>query len=226
MHYQVSLKLKADTFQQFQQIHQQINQAGSAAQAKILGENFAKIACEIIDQAFGQLVTQSGSADAESGKVLKQVKDSVAKYMPWSVSFFGNERLAPMVNHVQGMMAQRDGQAFIAYPVEQALVSELLSCIAKMREGKQEAVLPGLKAFTQIVDQGVSSLVREPKSLLKFNVVVDKTLNGVIHLTTQLAYKRFEKISTLYPAQQITGFFDHFFAFLTDNATTQDNALN
>lgn len=221
MTYTVSLKLKPETYQCFQGIHNKLNQADREPQAKRLGDNLAEIACEIIDQAFGGLVNQSSAGDQDSKKVLKQVKDAITKYMPWSVSFFGNDRLLPMVNHVHSLMYQSNSTNFISYPVEKALINELLSCVAKMREGHSQYVVPGLKAFTQVVDQGVTSLVREPKKMLKFNIVVNKTLDGVIALTTQLGYKRFEKLSTLHDAQTITRYFDHFLVFLDNDAKTK-----
>ena len=69
-----------------------------------------------------------------------------------------------------------------------------------------------------MVDQGVTSLVREPKKMLKFNMVVNKTLDGVIALTTQIGYKRFEKLSTQYDAQTVSKYFNHFLVFLDHDA--------
>lgn len=218
MSYTISLKLTPETYQQFQNIHRKLNAGEREAQAKMLGDNFATIACEIIDQAFGQTAGQTTS-DKDSQKVLKQVKDSISKYMPWSVSFFGNDRLLPLVNHLgTHAIHQENGQGFISYQVEKVLIDELLGCVAQMKEGHSQYVSTGLKAFTKVVDQGVTSLIREPKKMLKFNMVVDKTLNGVINLTTQLAYKRFEKISTMHDAKKISQYFDHFLVFLDKDA--------
>lgn len=218
MTYTVSLQLTPQTYQKFQTIHTKLNQADREPQAKQLGDNFADIACEIIDQAFGNLVNQSNAPDGESAKALKQVKDAISKYMPWSVSFFGNDRLLPMVNHVHGLMSQRNEQGYISYPVDKIVIHDLLGSIEKMKEGQGQYVVPALKAFTQVVDQGVTSLVREPKKMLKFNVVVNKTLDGVIALTTQIGYKRFEKLSTMYDAQTLAKYFDHFIVFLDNDA--------
>ncbi len=52
------------------------------------------------------------------------------------------------------------------------------------------------------------------KKLLKFNFVVDKTLTGVIHLTTQLGYKRIEKVSTQFAFIHAQKTLMHFFSFL------------
>ncbi len=214
MSYTVELKLKPETYQQFQNIHTKLNNNDREPQSKYLGDNISNIACELIDQAFGSLVNQSSSKDGDSEKVLKQVKDAITKYMPWSVSFFGNDRLLPMVNHVNGLMKRKNDQGYITYPVDKVVVEELLGCAEQLKQGNTAYVKPGLKAFTQVVDQGVTSLIREPKKLLKFNMVVNKTLDGVISLTTGIGYKRFDKLSSIYDAQTIGKYFDHFVAFL------------
>ena len=214
MSYTVELKLKPETYQQFQNIHTKLNNNDREPQSKYLGDNISNIACELIDQAFGSLVNQSSSKDGDSEKVLKQVKDAITKYMPWSVSFFANERLLPMVNHVNGLMKRKNDQGYITYPVDKVVVEELLGCAEQLKQGNTAYVKPGLKAFTQVVDQGVTSLIREPKKLLKFNMVVNKTLDGVISLTTGIGYKRFDKLSSIYDAQTIGKYFDHFVAFL------------
>ena len=214
MSYTVELKLKTETYQQFKNIHTKLNNNDREPQSKYLGDNISNIACELIDQAFGSLVNQSSSKDGDSEKVLKQVKDAITKYMPWSVSFFGNDRLLPMVNHVNGLMKRKGEQGYITYPVDKVVVEELLGCAEQLKQGNTAYVKPGLKAFTQVVDQGVTSLIREPKKLLKFNMVVNKTLDGVISLTTGIGYKRFDKLSTIYDAQTIGKYFDHFVAFL------------
>ena len=134
--------------------------------------------------------------------------------MPWSVSFFGNDRLIPMVNYLKDKAYEENGQNYISYSVDHVLVVELLECVEQLKNGNTHYVSPGLKAFTQMIDQGVTSLVREPKSILKFNVVVDKTLNGVIHLTTQMGYKRLERLGTQYDSQMTHRYFDHFLRFL------------
>ncbi|OTG68422.1 hypothetical protein B9T25_06755 [Acinetobacter sp. ANC 4470] len=214
MNYVISLKLTPKTHQRFQQIHQQLNDGETESLAKPLGEVLADISCEVIDQVFGEVARLSQSGDHESEKVIQQILEMVRKYMPWSVSFFGNERLMPMVNYLENMTHEKEGQHYLSYPVDHLLVVELLECIEQMKQGNIHYVSPALKAFIQMVDQGVTSLVREPKKMLKFNLVVDKTLNGVIGLTTQMGYKRLEKLGTQYDAQITPRYFDHFLMFL------------
>ena len=214
MSYMISLKLKAETHQRFQQIHQQLNQGENESLAKPLGEVLADISCEIVDQVFGEIARLSTSDDRESEKAIQQIIDTVRKYMPWSVSFFGNDRLIPMVNYLIKMAHEKNGQNYISYRVDHVLVVELLGCVEQVKSGNSQYVSPALKAFTEMVDQSVTHLVREPKKMLKFNFVVDKTLNGVISFTTQIGYKRLEKIGTYYDAHETHRYFDHFLMFL------------
>lgn len=216
MSYRISLQIQPDTHQRFKMLHSQLNAGEQNSLAKPLGENLADIACEIIEQVFGQIARLSHSDDHESEKVVQQIVDTTRKYMPWSVSFFGNDRLTPMVNYLNKMTHESGGEYYMVYPVEKTLVTELMGCVNEMKSGNNQYVSPALKAFTQVVDQGVTHLVREPKKMLKFNVVVDKTLNGVIHLTTQLGYKRFDRLGSIYNAQAMTHYFEHFLAFLED----------
>ena len=213
MSYTVSLRLKADTFQRFQHIHRQLNQAENSSLAKALGEVLADISCEIVDQVFGQM-SRDLEDDLESEKVLEQIKDAVKKYMPWSVSFFSNERLVPIVNYLSDMTYTEDGKNLLCYEVDNVIIKETLGCLEQVRAGNNAYIQPAFKAFTHIVDQGVTSLVREPKKMLKFNFVVDKTLNGVITFTTQLGYRRLDKLANEFDAKMTDQYFRHFFAFM------------
>lgn len=51
----------------------------------------------------------------------------------------------------------------MTYPVDKSLVMELMGCVDQMKDGNNEYVPPALKAFTQVVDSGVTHLIREPK---------------------------------------------------------------
>lgn len=214
MTYSISLKIKPETYLCFESIYQKLNAGETESQSKALGENLADIACEILDQVFGQLARLNKTGDNESEKIIQQIRETTRKYMPWSVSFFGNDRLKPMVNYLHERFYDQNGQHFMNYPIDTALAAELLGCVDQMKEGNDQFVSPALKAFTQVVDAGVTHLVREPKKMLKCNVVVDKTLNGVINLTTQLGYKRFDKLGKIYDAPAMSQYFDHFMLFL------------
>lgn len=216
MTYTISLKIQPATYQRFETIHQKLNAGETESQSKALGENLADIACEILDQVFGQLARLNKSGDNESEKIIQQIRETTCKYMPWSVSFFGNDRLLPMVNYLYERFYEAAGQHFMNYPIDVSLATDLLGYVEHMKEGQNQYVPLALNAFTRVVDAGVTHLVREPKKMLKFNVVVDKTLTGVINLTTQLGYKRFDKLGKIYDAQSMSHYFDHFMVFLNN----------
>ena len=160
MTYHISLKLKSETHQHFAHIHQQLNAGETQNLAKPLGEVLADISCEVIDQVFGDLARLSTSGDGESEKVIQQIVDTMRKYMPWSVSFFSNDRLTPMVNYLEQMISVTEGSPFLSYSVEKTLVTALLGCVEQMNKNNKRNVAPALKVFTKIVDQGVTSLIR------------------------------------------------------------------
>ncbi len=214
MSYTIFLKIQPETHQRFMGIHERMNANDEDSLAKPLGETLADIACDIIDQVFGNIAKMSSSSDHESEKIIKQITEMTRKYMPWSVSFFGNERLKPMVNYLHNLTIDQNGNTYVTYPVDNALIAELMGCVEQMKQGNNQYVPPALKAFTEVVDLGVTHLIREPKKMLKFNMVVDKTLNGVINLTTQLGYKRFDKLGSIYDAQAMSPYFDHFIGFI------------
>ena len=73
-------------------------------------------------------------------------------------------------------------------------------------------------SVTDVIDVGVTHLIREPKKCLKFNFVVDKTLNGVINMTTHLGYKRLEKLGTQLDQQVAVIYVDYFLKFMRHQA--------
>ena len=222
MGYLVTLTIQPETYRRFVQIHEKMQASHSISLAKSLGEVLADISCEVVDQVFGVPTRQHAGSDYESERILQQIKDAVRKYMPWSVSFFSNERLLPMVDYLLQMTHQHGQRYLLSYEVDNVVVKETLGCLEQIRAGNHAYIQPAFKAFTQIVDQGVSSLIREPKKMLKFNFVVDKTLNGVISLTTQLGYKRLEKLGSQFDAETTDKYFQHFFEFMQDRNSNQN----
>lgn len=221
MSYQVFLKISDSTYTQFASIRDKLHAGVRESQAKVLGEVLSDLSCEIIEQVFSVLLQaeQDNSAMTEkqrheSEKVLQQILDTFRKYMPWSVSFFGNERLLPLVDYLTSLMKKREQDVYITYPITPQLVQQAQTLTEQIRAGNMQSVEEAFQTLIQIVDLGVTSLVREPKKRLKFNLVVDKTLNGVINMTTHLGYKRLEKLGTQVDQTTATHYINHFLAFM------------
>lgn len=221
MSYKVFLKISDSTYTQFASIREKLHAGVRESQSKVLGDVLSDLSCEIIEQVFSVLLkdeqdnsTMTEKQRYESEKVLQQILDTFRKYMPWSVSFFGNERLLPLVDYMTSLMKEREQEVYITYPITPQLVQQAQTLTEQIREGNMQSVEKAFQILIQIVDLGVTSLVREPKKRLKFNLVVDKTLNGVINMTTHLGYKRLEKLGTQVDQTTATHYINHFLAFM------------
>ncbi|HCC8380836.1 TPA: hypothetical protein MW179_000549 [Acinetobacter baumannii] len=221
MSYKVFLKISDSTYTQFASIREKLHAGVRESQSKVLGDVLSDLSCEIIEQVFSVLLkdeqdnsTMTQKQRYESEKVLQQILDTFRKYMPWSVSFFGNERLLPLVDYMTSLMKEREQEVYITYPITPQLVQQAQTLTEQIREGNMQSVEKAFQTLIQIVDLGVTSLVREPKKRLKFNLVVDKTLNGVINMTTHLGYKRLEKLGTQVDQMTATHYINHFLVFM------------
>ncbi|AVP32918.1 hypothetical protein C6W84_00590 [Acinetobacter baumannii] len=221
MSYKVFLKISDSTYTQFASIREKLHAGVRESQSKVLGDVLSDLSCEIIEQVFSVLLkdeqdnsTMPQKQRYESEKVLQQILDTFRKYMPWSVSFFGNERLLPLVDYMTSLMKEGEQEVYITYPITPQLVQQAQTLTEQIREGNMQSVEKAFQTLIQIVDLGVTSLVREPKKRLKFNLVVDKTLNGVINMTTHLGYKRLEKLGTQVDQTTATHYINHFLAFM------------
>ncbi|MFI7912992.1 hypothetical protein ACFMKF_18265, partial [Acinetobacter baumannii] len=202
-------------------IREKLHAGVRESQSKVLGDVLSDLSCEIIEQVFSVLLkdeqdnsTMTEKQRYESEKVLQQILDTFRKYMPWSVSFFGNERLLPLVDYMTSLMKEREQEVYITYPITPQLVQQAQTLTEQIREGNMQSVEKAFQTLIQIVDLGVTSLVREPKKRLKFNLVVDKTLNGVINMTTHLGYKLLEKLGMQVDQTTATHYINHFLAFM------------
>lgn len=221
MSYKVFFKISDSTYTQFASIREKLHAGVRESQSKVLGDVLSDLSCEIIEQVFSVLLkdeqdnsTMTQKQRYESEKVLQQILDTFRKYMPWSVSFFGNERLLPLVDYMTSLMKEREQEVYITYPITPQLVQQAQTLTEQIRAGNMQSVEKAFQTLIQIVDLGVTSLVREPKKRLKFNLVVDKTLNGVINMTTHLGYKRLEKLGTQVDQTTATHYINHFLAFM------------
>ncbi len=216
----VFLNIHADTYARFAHIRAQLLQGSKESQANALGNVLSEMACEVIEQVFMVLLqeNQHHSQTGESEKVIQQILEAIRKYMPWSVSFFGNDRLVPVVEYLSKTIQLEDEKVYMTYPIEQQLAQQVKTSSQKLAGGDRHETVNALKLLTDVIDVGVTHLIREPKKCLKFNFVVDKTLNGVINMTTHLGYKRLEKLGTQLDQQVAVVYVDYFLKFMRHQA--------
>ncbi|UUM28918.1 hypothetical protein NQU59_07490 [Acinetobacter colistiniresistens] len=216
----VFLNIHADTYARFAHIRTQLLQGNKESQANALGNVLSEMACEVIEQVFIVLLqeNQQHSQTGESEKVIQQILEAIRKYMPWSISFFGNDRLIPLVEYLSKTLYLEDERIYMTYPVKQQLAEQIQASSQKLIQGDHAEILKALKLLTEVIDVGVTHLIREPKKCLKFNFVVDKTLNGVINMTTHLGYKRLEKLGSQIDQQLAATYVDYFLKFMRQQA--------
>ncbi|EPG34495.1 hypothetical protein [Acinetobacter colistiniresistens] len=216
----VFLNIHADTYARFAHIRTQLLQGNKESQANALGNVLSEMACEVIEQVFMVLLqeNQQHSQTGESEKVIQQILEAIRKYMPWSISFFGNDRLIPLVEYLSKTLYLEDERIYMTYPVKQQLAEQIQASSQKLIQGDHAEILKALKLLTEVIDVGVTHLIREPKKCLKFNFVVDKTLNGVINMTTHLGYKRLEKLGSQIDQQLAATYVDYFLKFMRQQA--------
>ena len=216
----VYLNIHTDTYARFAHIRDQLLQGSKESQANALGNVLSEMACEVIEQVFMVLLqeNQHYSQTGESEKVIQQILEAIRKYMPWSVSFFGNDRLVPLVEYLSKTFQLEDQRIYMTYPISQQLENQIKASSQKLAQGDQAEISNALKLLTDVIDVGVTHLIREPKKCLKFNFVVDKTLNGVINMPTHLGYKRLEKLGTQLDQDVASKYVDYFLNFMRHQA--------
>lgn len=223
MRYEIQLSIQDQTYNELAEITQKLNQGEKKDLAKDLGRVFTDMSCQVLDQVFGTLVKEkkdsaNSKSKREAEQILDQIESALKKYMPWSISFFGNDRLKPVANHIlQKYHASEAGNIKMYYLLDRQLGEESQAALDAIRAGNFDVLPKLMRDLIKIIDLGISEFIRDPKTLLKFNFVVDKTLNGVINMITSTGYKRIEKIADEYDTKDQTGanhYADHFGKFL------------
>ena len=222
----VFLPVSLALHQRFLQIQQQFQQGSTEKLSQPLGLMLADLSAEVLGRMFVDLLAKAKmqvstveekTTLAESEKVVQQVIETFKKYMPYAVSFFSNDRLQPLVDYLIGNFVQGDQQAYLTFPIETDLVEDFYeqSNILMQQTESREAIIDGFNDVIALIDAGVEHLILEPKQRLKFNFVIDKTLQGVLNLTTTVGYKRLEKLAQQVKQPIALLYVTHFIAFFS-----------
>lgn len=223
MSYAVYLKVETQTYQRFIALQQRLNSGEKKKLAHELGDVFADVAIQVMQQVFIDLLEQQKkrlalpdghAVAADSEKVIAHIIATLRKYLPWSIALLGNARLLPLVNYFTSMVRQEGGQIFLCYSVDTALVERTLATIGDIKQGQRPAIAQAFICLNEVIDTGVTQLIRQPKEILKFNRVVDSTLNGVIQVATKMAYKRLASLGEEVELTSAPHYIDHFLSFL------------
>lgn len=217
--YKVNLPVKDSTYQAIAAVTARMQQGEKTSLSREYGENVTTMACEILWVIFGVMTVDNEytkGSGAETKKVIEQITQQLQKYMPWSVSLFGNERLLPVANYLTGQFIEQDGQKYLQYPLDTKIAQQMLVSAQAIMDGNQSKIYIGFENMTFIIDAGINELIKKPKDMLKFNIVADKTLNGVIKLLNSLGNKNLEKTGKSAHLQTAQQYMSHFKSLIVE----------
>jgi len=201
--YGIALPLRADTAERISRLTEQLQAGQRESLSTEAGQVMSEVGCQLIDVVFGELVQQFLHVSAlpafrESLAAIDEVKTVLRKYLPWAISFFGNERLAPVAKHYASLIQSRqvDGQAlpFLVFGLPESVAKLAVKSLEDLEQHRVKIAADAIEGLIQVIDVSLDVLLKQPKTLLKFNFVVDKTLNGVINMTTAMSYKNLRKL--------------------------------
>ncbi len=171
-------------------------------------------------QAAGQVAAYR---DAES--MVREIDDKLTYYLGWASSFFSNDRIRPAVDHYHAMMQQLplagDMHPHIAFAVSPALMQRAEQQLPALLRGEAADARESVEVLIAVIDEALTALLIKPKQLMKFNFVVDKTLNGVISMTQSLAYRSLRKVGEQLPAAHQPVLARHLRRFLFSDIAAQ-----
>lgn len=189
-----------------------LNQRSKSSQADTATRLIQGAAHELVQTFFSSLLSDlraagSGNAHHQAEVMVREIDEKLTHYLGWASAFFGNDRIKPVVEHYHAMMIQLqvggERVPHIAFPLDAGIVKRADAALGPLQAGQASSAHEGMEVMIQVIETALEALLITPKRLMKFNFVVDKTLNGVLSLTQTLAYRSLRKVAEqMTPAEQ------------------------
>jgi hypothetical protein len=177
-----------------------LSDADKKTGASLLADAYA----DIIDHCLVDLLkemdrTHPSALVHEALKVAGEVKEKSNHYLGWVVGFFSSERLIPVIAHFNGLTHELalDGapRGYTAFAIPPALAADAARVLDELKTGRARDLKEGTELLIQVIEEAIHPLMIHPKQLMKFNFVVNKTLDGVISLVVGLVKRMLRKLS-------------------------------
>jgi len=205
--YAVALPLNDLIRHELEQLHLS-SVAHDSSIAERAGRLMSEATCHIIDYIFTDMVQQFANVKEmaeekiasfkESLSHIEEIKGIIRKYFGWAVSWFDAKRLKPVITHYYELINECSINSAaipcLIYAIPDKLAQKALDALGDLKELKADNALHAIECLIEIIDVGVTKLLKEPKELLKFNFIANKTLDGVMNMTTALSYKSLRKL--------------------------------
>lgn len=189
------------------------------SQAKPAAETMALAINTLVDQFLSQLLRDLYAAyPRHTGyksalKIIDDIQGKVLHYLKWLTRFLSNERMAVVVKNYVAMMqplsATNPQQMYLAVNVSPKLAERARITINALRSGESTNVPAGIEVLIDIIDAVLVDFVDEPKRLMRFNLVVNKSLDAAIYMIKGLAFRQLRALGDSIPPEHVSVFLDH-----------------
>ncbi len=186
---------------------------------------------ELIQTFFAELIADllaAGKVPAyrDAEVMVREINEKLTHYLGWASGFFSNDRIRPAVEHYHAMMMQLPAEGselrpFIGFAIPAELAQRADQVLQPLFNGQAQDAGEGIEVLIEVIDIALHALLITPKKLMKFNFVVDKTLNGVISLTQSLSYRSLRKLGEHLPPEHQIILARHMQRFLYTRSNAQ-----
>lgn len=165
---------------------------------KIGAELLADAYSDVIDHCFVELLhainrTHPSPMVEDAYKVAEEIKEKIHHSLGWVVSFFSSERLVPVIAHFNDLISELslhgERRFHTTFALPPKLAADVTRVLAELRDGGAKDLREGTELLIQVIEVALEPLMLEPKRLMKFSFVVNKTLDGLIGVILTL-FKR------------------------------------
>jgi len=213
------------------EIHHKLKAGTRESQAEPAAETLGLAINTLVDSFLTQLLRELAAAHPEHAlyqdalKVVEDIQGKVQHYLGWLTRFLSNERMtvvaAKYLEMIQPLVATQPQREFLAVSIEPVLAAHARKTIAALRSGESVDVRAGIEVLISIVDAVLVDFVNEPKRLMRFNLIVDKTLDGAIYMIKGLAFRQLRALGERLPVAHLPVFLDHLEHFFHDQSPVQ-----
>jgi hypothetical protein len=140
-------------------------------------------------------------------KVSKEIHGKIQAYLEWLTKFLSNERLGVVTSWylslIQSLNKKEPDQEYLVVQLNSELSIRARRTIDNLRSGRSKDLDAGVEILIEIVDELLIPFVYEPKRLMKFNLVVSKSLDGIIYMIKTLSYRELRTLAKHLPPDHL-----------------------
>lgn len=190
---------------------------------KLGAQLLADAYCDVLDHVFVELLYDINRHHPspvinEAIATSDEIKEKIHSSLGWVIGFFSGERIKPVIFHFDALTHAADvegsRQHFTSFSISPRLAADSRRVLGQLADGSATSLDEGVDLLIEVTEAALEQLVQEPKRLMKFNFVVNKTLDGVISLLLGLFKRMLRKLGHQVPREMYPRVAAHLGAFL------------